>query len=102
MKLELAPLIASVFTSNLIFWCFAVVVVVVVETIQFCMSLNSPPINVCDANVRASLCLFSLLFSPLSKQCQYRLMVSLSDSKHCSLWLECVTTRFTQADSVLP
>lgn len=99
MKLELALLIASVFTSNPIFWCF---VVVVVETIQFCMSLNSPPINACDANVLASLCLFSPLFYPLSKQCQYKLMVSLSDSKQCSLWLECMTTRPTQADSVLP
>lgn len=32
-------------------------------------------------------CLFSLPFSPLSKQCQYRLMVSLSDPKQRSLWL---------------
>lgn len=38
-------------------------------------------------------CLFSLLFSPLSKQCQYRLMVSMSEPKQFSLWLECVTTR---------
>lgn len=51
-----------------------------------CISLNSP-------RIFASSCLYSLLFSPLSKQCQYRLMVNLSDPKQCSLWLDCVTTR---------
>lgn len=59
------------------------------------LRLNSPYILACNANVLVSLC----LFPPLSKQCQRRLMVNLSDSKQRSLWLECTTRRFTQADS---
>lgn len=74
----------SVFTNTPIICCR----VAVVRTVQSCVSLKSLPITACNVNVLAS-----LPFSPLSKQCQHRLMVSLSDPKQCSLWLQGMTTR---------